>query len=91
MKYDSVLHSPSRDAFEIEGASVRCLSENELITAQGKRVETGRTEDTNRLFAANFTEHYAELAAHDNVFADLQNVFDLALVAALIQSEGLGR
>ena len=89
MKYDSVLHSPDRDVFEIAGASVRCLSENELVTAQGKRVQTGQAEDTNRQFAANFTDHYAELAAHDNVFADLQNVFDLALAAALIQREGL--
>ena len=41
------------------------------------------------MFAKNFTEHYSELAAKDPVFADLQSVFDLALVAALIDREDL--
>ena len=91
MKYDAVLHSPDRDVFEIQGSSVLCLSENEMIEADGGRVQTGKASDTNRLFARLFTEHYAELARRDLVFADLQNVFDLALVAALIRHEGLDR
>ncbi len=41
------------------------------------------------MFAKNFTEHYSELAAKEPVFADLQSVFDLALVAALIDREDL--
>ncbi|HID20927.1 MAG TPA: DUF1598 domain-containing protein, partial [Planctomycetaceae bacterium] len=84
MKYDAVLHSPERDVFEIQGASVLCRSENQFITDQGKQVQTGKTEGANRLFAETFTNHYAELARHDLVFAELQNVFDLALVAALL-------
>lgn len=90
MKYDSVLHSPNRDVFEIQGSSVRCRSENEFITDQGQRVHTGKADETNRLFARLFTKHYADLAKRDLVFADLQNIFDLALVAALIRHERLG-
>lgn len=89
MKYDAVLHSPDRNVFEIRGSSVLCQSENEFITAEGKRVHTGQAEETNRRFARLFTEHYAELAQRDTVFADLQNVFDLALVAALVRHERL--
>ncbi len=89
MKYEAVLHSPEREVFEIRGSSVKCLSENEFITAQGERVGTEKAEKTNRLFAEKFTENYAELASADSVFADLQNVFDLSLVAALIRSEGM--
>ena len=84
MKYDSVMHSANRDAFQIQGSSVRCLSENELINAQGQRQHTGKAEATNRQFAANFTAHYDQLASREPVFADVKNIFDLALVAALI-------
>jgi hypothetical protein len=87
MQYDSVLHSDDRNAFEVRGSSVKCQSENQFITAQGGRVETGKAEPTNQAFAANFTQHFAELAQRDPVFADLQGVFDLALVAALLQHE----
>jgi hypothetical protein len=88
---DEVLHSDSRTAFELRGASVRCLSENELLDASGRRVHTGEAEPTNRLFAANFTQHYDELAQRDPIFADMQGVFNLALAAALIQNDGLDR
>jgi hypothetical protein len=87
MQYDSVLHSDDHNAFEVRGSSVKCQSENQFITAQGGRVETGKAEPTNQSFAANFTQHFPELAQRDPVFADLQGVFDLALVAALLQHE----
>ena len=86
---DSVLHSADKNVFEIQGSSVLCLSENQLITAEGKHVPTGQSEETNRLFAQNFTANYAKLAEKDLVFADAQNIFDLALCSALIQNEGL--
>jgi len=89
MKYESVLHSPDRTAFEINGSSVRCQSENEHLNEQGQRVHTGKSEGLNAMFAKNITEHYSELAAKEPVFADLQSVFDLALVAALIDREDL--
>lgn len=84
MKYDAVMHSPDRNVFEIQGSAVLCQSENEKISARGQRIHTGQSEATNRLFAANFTEHYSELAKRDPVFGDVQNIFDLSLVAALL-------
>jgi hypothetical protein len=89
MKYDSILHSPDHNVFEIHGPSVQCLSEDQYLTAKGERVGTGQASATNRTFAENFTRHYAELAQRDIAFADLQNVFDLALVAALLKNEGV--
>ncbi len=84
MKYDAVMHSADRNVFEIDGSAVLCQSENEKISKNGQRIHTGKSEAANRVFASNFTSHYAELAAHDPVFADLQNIFDLSLVAALL-------
>ena len=89
MKYAAILHSPDHNVFEIQGPSVQCLSENQYLTEKGERVGTGQADATNRTFAMNFTNHYAELAQRDIAFADLQNVFDLALVAALLKNEGI--
>ncbi len=89
MKYNSVAHSPNRDVFEIRGSAVLCQSENQFLTSEGQHVPTGKSEATNRQFAENFTNHYADLAAKDQVFADMQNVFDLALVAALVRDESI--
>ncbi len=84
MKYDAVNHSPDRNVFQIEGSAVLCQSENEKISAKGQRIHTGQSEAANHMFAESFTDHYSELAADDPVFADLQNIFDLSLVAALL-------
>lgn len=89
MKYDAVSHSTDKTVFEIQGSSVLCQSENQFLTADGKHVPTGQSEPTNRLFAQNFTANYDKLAQRDPVFADMQNIFDLALVSALIQHEKL--
>jgi hypothetical protein len=90
MKYDAVLHSPHHDVFELQGSSVFCFPENQLVTAQGDRIQLGKAVGSNQVFADNFTRYYAELAKQDLVFADLKNIFDLALVAALLQHERAG-
>lgn len=89
LNYDAVEASPDRRAFAIRGQGVKVLSENELLTAQGKRVHTGQSDELNRRFAHSFTEHFDALARKYPVYADLRNVFDLALVSALIEAEGL--
>lgn len=89
MKYAAILHSPDRDFFEIQGSSVLVQSENQFVNSQGQHVPTGVSEPVNRLFAQNFTQHYNELAQRDPVFADMRNIFDMALVAALCRQERL--
>jgi hypothetical protein len=73
-----------RHAFEVRGSSVLCQSDNQFLNDSGQRASTGQAEPINQLFASNFTNHYQELAQRDPIFADLQGIFDLALVAALI-------
>ncbi len=89
LKYDAVVATESGDAFEIRGPGVQVMSENELLTALGRRVHTGASEALNSEFAHRFTTHFAALARKYPVYADLQNIFDLALVASLIQSQQL--
>lgn len=89
LNYDALLTTPEHLAFELRGQAVQLLSENELLTAQGQRVHTGASEPLNREFARNFTDHFDDLSAIYPVYAELQNVFDLALAAALIVQQGL--
>jgi len=89
VNYDAVLTSPDRDVFEIRGQGVKVLGENEMLTAAGKQIHTDNADPLNAEFAHNFTRHFTDLAAKYPIYAELQNVFDLALVASLLKSEGL--
>ncbi len=89
VNYDAVLTSPDRDVFEIRGQGVKVLGENEMLTVAGKQIHTDKADPLNAEFAHNFTRHFADLAAKYPIYAELQNVFDLALVASLLKSEGL--
>jgi hypothetical protein len=89
LKYDAVHATRDRDAFEIRGPGVQVLSENELLTQRGQQIHTGQSDPVNAEFASRFTKHFPALAQKYPIYADLQNVFDLALVSALINSEHL--
>lgn len=89
MNYDAIVASPDRNVFEIRGQGVQVLSENEMLTKLGERVHTGQSEPLNQEFALSFTKNFAALAAKYPIYAELQNLFDLALVAALVEAERL--
>jgi len=77
------------NAIELSGTSVKVLSENEMLTARGERIHTGKSNALNSDFASSFTKHFADLAVKYPVYADLENVFDLAIVAAIIRDRDL--
>jgi len=89
LNYQAVLAAEDHQAFEIRGRGVKVLSENERLTAEGQRIHTGQSEQWNRQFAQSFTEHFDELCKKYPVYAELRNLFDLALVGALMRAEGL--
>lgn len=89
LNYKAVAATPGRGAYHLKGQGVRVQSENELLTAEGNRVATGKAEELNRRFAENFTKHFDDLAAKYPVYGELRNVFDLALSGALVTSERL--
>ncbi len=89
MNYDSILSSEALNAFELRGQGVMVKSENEMIADDGKRLHTGQSDEETAAFAHNFTEHFDGMAQKYPVYAELQNIFDLALVAALINTQDL--
>ncbi|HMC10611.1 MAG TPA: DUF1598 domain-containing protein, partial [Pirellulaceae bacterium] len=89
LNYDALAATDSRDAFELRGPGVKVLSENELLTERGDRVHTGDSDELTKRFAESFTKHFDQLSAKYPIYAELRNVFDLSLVAAIIQSHDL--
>ncbi|MCG8585090.1 MAG: DUF1598 domain-containing protein [Pirellulales bacterium] len=89
INYKAVATTAARTAYEIVGQGVKVMSENELLTPEGKRIHTGKAEMLNQEFTRNFTKHYDRLSAKYPIYADLQNIYDLGLVAQLIKREGL--
>jgi hypothetical protein len=89
MNYEPVETSGDRSAFRLQGQGVQVLSENELLAARGQRIHTGQSDELNRRFADSFTEHFEEISAVYPLYGELRNVFDLALVLAVIEQEGL--
>jgi hypothetical protein len=89
MNYEALQATPSRDAFELRGQGVKVLSENEMLNERGERIHTGQSDELNSQFAQSFTKHFEALAVKYPIYAELRNVFDLALAAGLIVAEDL--
>ncbi|MBW8883609.1 MAG: DUF1598 domain-containing protein, partial [Planctomycetia bacterium] len=89
LNYDSLSATERRDAFELRGPGVKVLSENEFLNERGERVHTGDSDIPTRQFAESFTKHFDKLATKYPVYAELRNVFDLALISAVIESHDL--
>lgn len=89
LNYDALRATEARDAFELRGPGVKVLSENEMLSAAGDRIHTGKSSTANSEFAASFTKQFEILAAKYPIYAELRNVFDLSLVAAVVRSHEL--
>jgi hypothetical protein len=89
LNYDALAATETRDAFELRGPGVKVLSENEMLTEKGERIHTGDSDEPTKRFAQSFTKHFDELSVKYPIYAELRNVFDLSLVAAVIHSHDL--
>lgn len=76
-------------AWEIRGQGVKCMSEQDMFTADGGRQHTGHAEPTAQRWADLMTSKFEELAREDSEFGALRNVMDLSVVAALLAKENL--
>lgn len=89
LNYRGLRSTPDRKAYEIVGEGAKVLSENEMLSARGERIHTGVADELTQQFAHSFTANFAKLCQKYPVYGELRNLFDLALVVALIQQEGL--
>jgi Protein of unknown function (DUF1598) len=72
---------------ELVGDTVKLVSENQLVAANGSRAETGRSNKASEMFTTTFTKMYSKLAVELPVFAEMRNMIDLAIAAAFINQQ----
>ncbi len=89
MNYLPIETNLERNVFRLRGQGVQVLSENELLAERGRRVPTGQSEEINQRFASSFTSAFETICQRYPLYAELRNVFDLAIVVAIIEREGL--
>ncbi|MGI9457863.1 MAG: DUF1598 domain-containing protein [Aeoliella sp.] len=87
--YQSVARNDAGTAYVITGQGVCVLSENELLKERGERVHTGRADAATQEFAHQFTNEFAALCQKYPVYGELRNLFDLAIVAAMLDAGDL--
>jgi len=88
-QYEPLLRDADGLAWELRGAAVKAMTEEDFLTTSGARQHTGRTNPVAQKWADNMTEKYDELAVADPIFGQLRNCMELAIVAALIVKENL--
>jgi len=89
--YEEFHQSEDGLAFQFSGQRVQLMSQDEHVNAAGQRQSAGLTRVTTQEFAKQFTDRYSELADSSPVFAELQNLVDLAVLAALIRRDRLNQ
>lgn len=87
--YQPLLRDADGLAWELRGAAVKAMTENDFLDAAGIRHQTGRADPVSQRWADNMTRRYEDLALADPVFGQLRNCIDLAIVGALIVKEDL--
>ena len=89
MNHSPVATDAAHEFFRLPGDGVKVLSENELLAARGERVHTNRSEVLNERFATSFTTAFSQISQEYPLYGELENLFDLSLVLAIIEKEHL--
>lgn len=88
-KYEPLARDAEGLAWQIRGQGVQCMTEEDHFNAEGKKVSSSKGSAIATKWADTLTERFTELADHDSSFGQLRNAMDLAVVAALLDKEGL--
>lgn len=89
--YEELVRSGDGLSYSILGQRAQLVSQEELADMNGNRSAAPTTRMSTKAFAKQFTSRFPDLAAKSPVFAELQNIIDWTLVAALIRRENLGQ
>lgn len=85
--YNAFQTNDDGTAFQFSGQRMQLMSQSETVDAAGNRQASPFKTISQEKFAKNFTERFGELASVSPVFAELQNLTDLSIMAALLQKE----
>ncbi len=87
--YDPMLKDQDGLAWELRGAGVKAMTEDDFFADDGSRTHTGKASAMAQKWSDNMTKAYEKLSLADPIFAELRNVMDMAVVAALVSKEQL--
>lgn len=87
--YDAFTKSDDGLAFAFSGQRVQLMSQEELVSDSGTRSNAPFTHVSGQKFAKQFTDKFPEMANAEPMFAELQSLFDLAVLGALLKKERL--
>jgi len=85
--YDGVSVSEDRLAMRIDERGVELVGAGERVLGNGQRVMEGRGNRASQAFTKEFTDKYAMIASRVRVYAEMQQLIDLAIAAAYIQEQ----
>lgn len=85
--YDAVSVSEDGLAMRLNERGVELVGANERVGAGGKRSATGAVNRASQAFCREFTEKYPEIASKVRIYAELQQLIDVAIAAAFIQEQ----
>lgn len=85
--YEGVSVSDDRLAMRINERGVQLVGAGERVVGNGKRVQAGRGNRASQAFTQEFTDKYTLIASKVRVYAELQQLIDLAIAAAYIQEQ----
>ncbi|MBM3999374.1 MAG: DUF1598 domain-containing protein [Planctomycetes bacterium] len=85
--YECVRATEDGLAMQLTGDGVKLVTEQELVTGTGERVDSAGENRAAEGFAVAFTEKYPELAQRSPVYAQMRNLIDLSIAAAFIQQQ----
>jgi len=87
--YEPLVRDEQGLAWELRGAKVKTMTENDFFDANGIQRPTGQADPVAQRWADMMTERYEDLSKADPIFGQLRNCMDLAVVAALMMKENL--
>ena len=82
--HQPLLRDPEGLAWELRGAAVKAMAENDYVNARGEREKTAAADPVSQRWADTMTRRYEDLARAEPIFAELRNCMDLAIVGAVI-------
>lgn len=87
--YEALAKSEDGLAWKLSGQGVKTMTEQDIVATDGTVKGAGKIDKLAQLWANKMTESFTELSREMPIFADLQNVMDLTVVATLITQERL--
>jgi hypothetical protein len=87
--YEPVAKSEDGTVWKISGPGVKTLTDEQYFSRDGERKAANKKNVFAEKWAAMMTERYEELATAEPAFAELRNIMDLSVVAAIIRKHDL--